>query len=335
MNDWQRLRTIFQGILPALALLGAPAPLAAQPGEYPTKTVRLISDSAAGSSNDVTARILAEQLGQLWKQQVIVLNHPGAGGGISARVAAQAEPDGYTLYVPAASAFLALKGAPGVAPNLPIVLPSDFLPVATFTLQPMFIGVSHQLGVKTVKELIDLARQKPGAISFAATGRGRITHLTMELLQERAGIKLTFVPYAGGPAAAMNDVTSGRVGIVLDGYSGVGGAIEGNSIHGLAVAAPARLKEFPDLPTVAETLPGFFAGGWNVIVAPVGTPDAIIRKAGGDINRVLENPDVAARLAKIGAYLAKMSPEETAAFARREQDTWRPILEKLAKTDGK
>lgn len=305
------------------------------PADYPSKSVRIISDSAAGSSNDVTSRILAEQLGVLWKQQVVVLNHPGAGGGISARVAAQADPDGYTFYTPAASAFLALKGAPGVSPNLPIVLPVDFLPVAMFTLQPMFIGVSHQLGVKTVADLIALAKQKPGEISFAATGRGRITHLTMELFQERAGVKLTFVPYAGGPAAAMNDVTSGRVGIVLDGYSGVGGAIEGNSIHGLAVASPKRLKEFPDLPTVAETLPGFFAGGWNVVVSPKGTPDPIIRKVGADVNKVLANPEVAARLAKLGAYLSSMSPEETTEFARKEQETWRPILEKLAQSDGK
>ena len=317
------------------ATLVSATAVTAQTGDYPSKPVRIISDSAAGSSNDVTSRILAEQVSQLWKQQVVVLNHPGAGGGISARVASQADPDGYTFYTPAASAFLALKGATGVAPNLPIVLPTDFLPVAMFTLQPMFIGVSHKLGVKTVPELIALAKQKPGEISFAATGRGRITHLTMELFQERAGVKLLFVPYAGGPAAAMNDVTSGRVGIVLDGYSGVGGAIEGNSIHGLAVASPARLKEFPSLPTVAETLPGFFAGGWNVVVAPIGTPDAIVRKAGADINKVLADPEVAVRLAKLGAYLTAMSPEDTTAFARKEQETWRPILEKLAASEGK
>lgn len=307
----------------------------AQPADYPNKTVRIISDSAPGSSNDVTSRVLAEQLSLLWKQQVIVVNHPGAGGGISARVASQAEPDGYTLYTPAASAFLALKGAPGVAPNLPIVLPKDFLPAALFTLQPMFLGVSHKLGVGTVQELIDLAKKDPGQVSFAATGRGRITHLTMELFQDRTGVKLTFVPYAGGPAAAMNDVTSGRIGIVLDGYSGVGGAIEGNLIKGLAVASPKRLKEFPDLPTVAETVPGFFAGGWNVVVAPAGTPDAIVRKVGADVNKVLDNPEAAAKLARIGAYLSPMTPEQTTAFALKEQETWRPILEKLAKDEGK
>ena len=327
--------TILRGAtaLVAAAVFGGAA--SAQPADYPNKTVRIISDSAAGSSNDVTSRILAEQLSQLWKQQVLVLNHPGAGGGISARIAGQADPDGYTFYTPAASAFLALKGAPGVSPNLPIVLPTDFLPVAMFTLQPMFVGVSHKLGVKTVKELIDLAKQKPGDIAFAATGRGRITHLAMELFQERAGIKLTFVPYAGGPAAAMNDVTTGRIGIVLDGYASLGGAIEGNLIHGIAVASPSRLKEFPNLPAMSETVPGYFAGGWNVVVAPIGTSDAIVRKVGADVNRVLDNPDVAARLAKLGAYLSKMSPEETTAFARKEQDTWRPILEKLAQGDGK
>lgn len=328
-------RTIISGTVMAAITMTSVASAQAQGAAWPAKSVKLISDSAAGSSNDVTSRVLAEQLSQLWKQQVVILNHPGAGGGISARVAAQAEPDGYTFYVPAASAFLALKGAPGVAPNLPIVLPRDFLPVAMFTLQPMFIGVSHKLGVKTVPDLIAMAKQKPGDVSFAATGRGRITHLTMELFQDRAGVKLTFVPYAGGPAAAMNDVTSGRVGIVLDGYSGVGGAIEGKSIHGLAVASPQRLKEFPDLPTVAETLPGFFAGGWNVVVAPKGTSADMIKKAGADINSVLAKPDVAARLAKLGAYLSPMPADEVAAFATKEQATWRPILERLAKTSGK
>lgn len=307
----------------------------AQQAEWPAKPVKIFTDAAAGNANDVTIRMLGEQLTQAWKQQVVVLNHPGAGGGIAARAAGQLEPDGYNFYVPGASSFLALKGAPGVSPNLPVVIPRDYKPIAMLTLQPMFIGVSHKLGVSSVKELIDLAKQKPGEISFAANGRGRITHLTMELLQERAGIKLTFVPYAGGPPAAMNDVVSGRIGIVLEGYSGMGGAIEGNTIKGIAVGTLQRLKEFPDMPTVAETLPGFFAGGWTVMLAPNGTPDAIIARMASDVRKAQSNPEFVQKLAKLGAYLVDYTPDEVLKFVNREQETWRPILEKLAQSENK
>lgn len=318
------------GALAALtAAIAQPRDALAQ-AAYPSKPVRLISDSAAGSSNDVLIRVVAEQLGQLWGQQAVVANHPGAGGGISAGVAKQADPDGYTLYIPASSTFLAIRGAPGVSPNLPIELPKDFLPIGLMMTQPMFIGVSHKLGVSTVPELIALAKQKPGDISFAATGRGRITHLTMELFQDMAGVKLTFVPYTGGPAAAMNDVTSGRVGIVLDGYPGVGGAIEGNLIKGLAVASDKRLPGFDSLPTVAETLPGFRSGGWSVVLAPVGTPEPIVRKLSADLKVVLARKEVTSRFAQLGSFAGDMSPDQVIAFARSEQEMWRPILERLA-----
>jgi tripartite-type tricarboxylate transporter receptor subunit TctC len=196
--------------------------------------------------------------------------------------------------------------------------------------QPMFIGVSHKLGVSTVPELIKLAKQKPGEISFAATGRGRITHLAMELFQDMAGVKLTFVPYTGGPAAAMNDVTSGRVGIVLDGYPGVGGAIEGNLIKGLAVASDKRLPGFDKLPTMAETLPGFRAGGWSVVLAPVGTPAPIVRKLEADLKTILARKEVISRFAQLGAFPGDLSGEQVSAFAKSEQEMWRPILERLA-----
>lgn len=310
-------------------LLGFAAGAHAQPA-YPTKPVRIISDSAAGSSNDVIIRVVAEQFSQLWGQQVVVVNQPGAGGGISVGAAKQAEPDGYTLFMPAASTFLALRGAPGVSPNLPIELPKDFTPIGLVMTQPMFIGVSHKLGVSTVPELIELARKRPGEVSFAATGRGRITHLTMELFQDMAKVKLTFVPYAGGPAAAMNDVTSGRVGIVLDGYPGVGGAIEGNLIKGLAATSDKRLPGFEKLATVAETLPGFRAGGWNVALAPVGTPEPILRKLAADLKTALARQEVISRFAQLGSFPGDMNPEQVIAFARSEQEMWRPVLERLA-----
>jgi tripartite-type tricarboxylate transporter receptor subunit TctC len=300
-------------------------------GTYPDKPVRIIVDSAPGSATDVAVRLMAERLSVIWGQQAVVDNRPGGGGSIAARAGQTATPDGYTLYVGAASTFTALKGAPGVAPNLPIELPRDFTAIGFITHQPMFIAVAPSIGVQSLPELIALAKNKPGELSYATTGRGRITHLTMELLQERAGIKLQMIPYTGGPTAAMSDVGTGRVAIVIEGYSGLAGGMTSGLIKGIAVASLDRLAEFKDLPTVAETLPGFVAGGWNVLLAPVGTPDAIVRKASADLRKAMDDAEVKAKLAQLGAYVHAMTPEEVTQFALEQQRTWRPVAEKVAK----
>src|SRR5437660_12610784 len=196
-------------------------------GTYPDKSVRIIVDSAPGSATDAAVRLMAERLSVVWGQQAVVDNRPGGGGSIAARAGQTATPDGYTLHVGAASTFTALKGAPGVAPNLPIELPRDFTAIGFITHQPMFIAVAPSTGIKSLPELIAMAKQKPGELSYATTGRGRITHLTMELLQERSGIKLQMIPYSGGPTAAMADVGTGRVAIVIEGYSGLAGGLTG------------------------------------------------------------------------------------------------------------
>ena len=314
--------------LTAVTVLSAAA--AAQ-SSYPDKPVKIINDSAPGSATDVATRLMAERLGAVWGQQPVVENRPGAGGSIAVRAAMQSPPDGYTLYIGAASTFTALKGAPGVAPNLPIELPRDFTPIGFITQQPMFIAVSPKIGVSSLPELIALAKKEPGALSYATTGRGRITHLTMELIQERAGIQLQMIPYTGGPTAAMSDVGTGRVAIVIEGYSGLAGGLNSGLIKGIAVASLERLDDFKDLPTVAETLPGFLAGGWNVLLAPVGTPEAIINKASADLRKALDDAEVKKKLAQLGAYVHPMTPAEVTAFAQEQQRTWRPIAEKVAK----
>jgi len=321
------MRTLLAALAAVTALCGA----ADAQSDFPNKPVKIIIDSAPGSATDVASRLMAERLSQVWGHQAVIVNQPGAGGSIAVRAASQAAPDGYTLYVGAASTFTALKGAPGVAPNLPIELPRDFTPIGFITQQPMFIAVAPSIGVKSLPELIALAKQKPGELSYATTGRGRITHLTMELLQERAGIKLQMIPYSGGPTAAMADVGTGRVAIVIEGYSGLAGGLTGGLIRGIAVSSHERLADFKDLATVAEVLPGFIAGGWNVLLAPVGTPEAIIGKASGDLRKALDDAEVKTKLAALGAYLHPMTPEEVMAFAQEQQRTWRPIAEKVAR----
>ena len=207
------------------------------------------------------------------------------------------------------------------------MLPRDFLPVASLIDQPMFICASSKSGLKTLPELIERAKKEPGKISFAATGIGRITHLTGLLLESRAGISLQVVPYTGGPAAALTDVIGGRVPLVIEGYSGLAGAIQAHTINVLAVGATHRLADFPDLPTVAETLPGFAAGGWQGIVAPLGTPAAAIQKFNGALNKVLGDRDLAKQLAVRGAYVSPMSPAESNAFVNAQQAQWHPVLE--------
>src|SRR5712675_2170110 len=188
--------------------------------DYPNKPVRIITHSAPGGSPDALLRIVGDRLSQMWGRQIVVLNHPGAGGAVAARTAAAAAPDGYTLYMPASSAFVAL---PGLQAGLPLEVPRDFLPVGFVGLQPFFLSVTSSLGVKTLPEFIALAKQKPGELSYAATGRGTLSHLTGEALQQRAVIKLLMVPYLGGTSQALNDVISGRVPMVIDGYPPLAG----------------------------------------------------------------------------------------------------------------
>jgi tripartite-type tricarboxylate transporter receptor subunit TctC len=317
------LKSVSLGLLALAATVGATA----QAGDYPTRPVRIISDSAPGSAVDVTLRVVADRLGKIWGQQVLAINQPGAGGTISARAAADAAPDGYTLYMPALSVFLP---TPGKAANLVPEVPRDFAPIGFVTEQPMFIAAAPSLGATTLPELIALAKKRPGEISYAVTGVGRLTHLTGELLQARAGIKLLLVPYSGGPSHALNDIIGGRIPVIIEGYSGLAGAIQAGSLKALAVGSVRRLPDFPDLPTVAETIPGFNAVGWQVLVAPLGTPEAVVRKASEDLRKVVTDPEVKAQLARRGSYPRPMSPAEVAAFIQGEQQQWWPLLQQLA-----
>jgi tripartite-type tricarboxylate transporter receptor subunit TctC len=292
--------------------------------DYPNKPIKVISDSAPGSAVDVTFRMVMDRLGTAVGQRIIPVDQPGAGGAIAAHAAAESIPDGYTLFAPALSLFISL---PGKADNLPLILPRDFLPVGSLAQLSVFICSSLQPGIKTLPDLIARAKQRPGEISFAATGIGRITHLTGLLLESRAGIKLEAVPYAGGPAAALTDVIGGRVPLIIEGYSGLAGAIQAHNVNVLAVASAHRLPDFPDLPTVAETLPGFAAGGWQGVVAPLGTPAAAIKKINESLRKVLGESDLAKQLALRGAYVDPMSPSEVNAFINAQQEQWRPVLE--------
>jgi tripartite-type tricarboxylate transporter receptor subunit TctC len=318
-----RIGATQSAIFVALAMAAA-AVSSGQADDYPNKPIRIISDSAPGSAVDVTFRMVMDRLGKVLGQQIVPVDQPGASGAIAAHAASDAIPDGYTLFAPAISLFISL---PGKAPNLPLILPRDFLPVGSLIDQPMFICASAKSGIKTLPELIARAKAAPGRVGFATTGIGRITHLTGLLLQSRAGITLQVVPYSGGPAAALTDVIGGRVPMIIEGYSGLAGAIQAHTLIPLAVASRHRLAEFPNLPIVAESYPGFAAGGWQGIVAPLGTPATAIQKVNQALKTVLAEPDLAKQLATRGAYVDAMTPAEVNAFVNAQQAQWKPVLE--------
>ena len=299
---------------------------AAPAQDYPARPVRFITDSGPGSAIDATMRIIVDSLSKVWGQQAVLINQPGAGGAIAARAAAQAAPDGYTFGMAAVSAFVAV---PGAATNLPIQVPRDFTVIAYLGGAPIFLAATPRLGVTTLPELIALAKQRPGELAYGASGAGRLTHLTGEMLQARAGIKLLMVPYSGGTPQALHDVMGGRIPLVFEAYSGLAGAIDAGTLRPIAVASPKRVAGFPNLATVAETLPSFEAVGWQALVAPVGTPDAIVQKVNRDVIKALSDPDARGRLARLGRDERPLSSAETLAFIHREQQQWAPILQQL------
>jgi tripartite-type tricarboxylate transporter receptor subunit TctC len=312
-------------VVAAVAATGTPA----NAQSYPSGPVKIISDSAPGSAPDVILRVVADRLGQTWGQQIVVMNQPGAGGSTAARAAAGATPDGSTLFVAVSSTFVTMKGA---APNIPAEVPKDFVPVSLMSQQPMFITIAPDTGIKTLAALLEAAKQKPGEISYAVSGRGRQSHLTGEMIQRRTGIKLLMVPYSGGPAQAMGDIMGGRVQMLIEGGTALIGAMQSGKLHGLAVGSAKRLAEFPDLPAAAETIPNFTSAGWLAMVAPLGTPESIVRKVNDDLRSVLNNPEVKGKLAAIGSYTNPLSPQHTMKFIQTEQSTWTPLLEELARS---
>jgi len=314
-----------------LALV-AIASVAAQAEDFPSKPVQIIADSAAGATPDVALRFITDRLTQKWGQQVLVVNHPGAGGSVAAGIAAKAAPDGYTLYQPVLSTFVALKPA---AANVPLQVPRDFIPIGFTAENPMFIAVAPSLGINSLADLIATAKKNPGALSYATTGIGRLTHLAGELLQHEANINLLLVPYTGGPSHAVADVGTGRVSMIIEGYSGIAGAARSGTIKLIAEASSKRLKEFPDLPAVSETIPDFSATGWAVMVAPLGTPDAIIKKISKDLYDVTSEPELQERLAKLGSYTRPMMAAEATAFVHKQQGMWNPVLADIVKKQEK
>jgi tripartite-type tricarboxylate transporter receptor subunit TctC len=287
--------------------------------------VKVIVTGSAGSGPDVLARTVAQQLEQRWKEPVLVVNQPGAGGLIAAQTAASAEKDGHTLYVPTITTFVIL---PEMHDKLPIDLDRDFAPIGLVAQTPMMIAVAPSLGVGSLAELVAQARRSPGQLFYAANNRGSLPHLAAELWRYRADAPMTFVPYQGF-AAGLQDLMGGRLSMIVESVGAMSGAIKAGTVKPLAVASSSRLPEHPNLPTVSESIPGFTAVAWVALAAPAGTPLDVINRVNEDLNAALVDPALLRRFNELGAVPGRLTPAQTRDFIRAEQQVWRPVVRQV------
>jgi tripartite-type tricarboxylate transporter receptor subunit TctC len=297
------------------------APLAAH--AKAARPIRLIVPFTPGGSTDILARALAPKLSQALGQNVIVDNKPGAGGSLGASEAAKAEPDGHTLLM----GHIGTLGVnPSMYPKLPYDALKSFVPVAYVARVPNVLVVSTTSPIKSLKALVDAARAKPGRMTYSSGGNGSAAHITFEYLKLKAKIFLLHIPYRG-TAPSVTDVLAGQVDCTFTGAPAVIPHIKSGRLRAIAVSSAERLTVLPDVPTVAESgYPGFEADQWYGLVAPAGTPPAVVSKLNAEVNKALALPDVAQQLAVEGATPVPTTPQAFGDLIRREIPRWAEVV---------
>ena len=290
--------------------------------EWPARTVRIIVPFPAGGSADLLPRVIGESLQKQWGQSVIVDNRPGAAGNIGAATVYQAEPDGYTLLS---------------APPPPLVInrllypklaydSTQFVPMTVIAAIPNVLLVHPKVNANSVAELIALAKSNPGKLNYASQGSGATSHLTTELFKSMAGgLNITHVPYKG-TAPALADLLAGQVDMMVDNLGVSLPHVKSGKLRALAVASSRRFRTLPDVPALAETLPGFESVAWFGIVGPPKTPGAVAQKVAAGVAEALRNPEVLRRLSELSADPLGLSPAETAAFMKQETERWGAVI---------
>jgi tripartite-type tricarboxylate transporter receptor subunit TctC len=311
----------------ALAVAGAAGALLAAPAiaqaPWPNKTVRFVVPFPPGQAADIFARMMAEKLTDVWKQQVIVENKGGGSGIPATEYGKAAAPDGYTLMVVSSGTF---GVNPSLFPDLPYKPLVDFLPISNIFLVPLVIVAHPSFPASTLAELIALARKEPGKLSYASAGPGTSQHLSMELFKLREKLDIVHIPYKGsGPA--MTDLLGGHVPLMMDSTSAALTHIVDGRIKALAVTtarpAPAPLDK---IPTIAQTVPGFNAAGWSGLAAPARTPLEIVAKVNKDLQALLNDPAVIRQIEQRAAIPAPGSPLQFSEFIKKEIDTWGEVV---------
>ena len=297
--------------------------IAAAAQDYPTKTVRVIAPFAPGGATDLLARLVSQKLTERWKQNVIVDNRPGAGGHIGAELAVRAVPDGYTLVVAGAPHAIGMS----LYKKLNYDLAKDLAPVNRLATYPSALVVHPTLPVKSVKELIALARARPGQLNFGSAGSGSPNHLAIELFKTMAKVKMVHVPYKGGSGQMIGDLVAGQVQLASLGLPPAMPHVKSGKLRVIAVTGAERSALLAGTPTVAEAgLPGFDVTSWYAMFGPAAMPKDLIAKANADIAAVLASPDMKERLAASGATPAPMAPEDLGKLVREEIAKWAKVV---------
>ena len=312
----------YAAVLTLPFVLSALAVTAARAQTYPDRAVRIIVPFAAGGTADAVPRLVGDFLSRKWDQPVIIENRTGAGGNIGAEFAYHAAPDGYTLL---ASPPPPLVINQNIYPNLGFD-PAKFEPIIVMAHVPNALIVNPgSIKASSVAELIDYLRNNPDKVTAATQGNGTTSHLTAELFQAMAKVKLRSIPYRGS-APALQGLLAGDVDLMFDNLGSSLPLVEAGNLKLLAVASSQRLPSLPDVPTIAETLPGFEAVAWYAIVAPPGTPNDITDKINVDVNEALRQPEIRDRLKKLSAETFGGSPKKAATFMREEVKRWGSVI---------
>ena len=316
------MNRIFYRITCCVAAFAAVATVRAQTQPYPTRPIRLVVSFAAGGGVDLVARLIGQKLSEAWSQQVVIDNRPGAGGNVSAELVAKSLPDGYTIYLSSASVVVNAS----LYKTLPYDPLKDFAPV-TLLVNAHNVLVSHpSLPAKNIRELIALAKKKPGQINYASTGSGSSGHLAMELFRSMAGIELTHIPYKViGQTTA--DLLSGQVSLWFPTMPGVLQHIKSGRMTALGVSGSRRAPALPNVPTIAEAgVPGYDASTWYPLLAPAGTPTAIVDKMNAQLVAILASADVREKLQAQGIEPVGSTPAQLGAHLKSEMVKWEKVV---------
>ena len=289
---------------------------------YPAKAVRIIVPFAPGGATDIVTRIVAQKLTESWGQTVVVDNRAGAGGNIGADLAAKAVPDGYTLFMPSGSVMTANQH---IYKKLAFNAERDFIAITNVASGPQVVVVTNSMPVKSLKELIALARSRPRDITFGSAGFGTQTHLAAENFLYSAKIEATHIPYKGeGPA--LSDLAGGQIQLLTPNLSAAMGFLKSGKIRALGVTSKDRSSQLPEVPAVAEFVPGFENLGWFGLVAPTGTPAAIVKKVQADTVTALQSADIKKRFSELGMAPVGNTPDEFARAMKEETARWAKVV---------
>jgi tripartite-type tricarboxylate transporter receptor subunit TctC len=289
---------------------------------YPVKPIRIVVHFPPGGPTDLVARAVGQKLTEAWGQQVIVDNRPGAGGVVGVDAVVRSAPDGYTI-------LFATGGSMSIAPAIGIKASynvfTDLAPISLLVINPQILVLHPSLPAHSVRELVKLAKSKPGAINYASVGPGSPNHLGMELLKYMTGIDMTHIPYKG-TAPAVTDVLAGHVSLMFNSMPSVLPHVRSGRLKGIAVSSAKRTPAAPEIPTVGESVPGFEYVTWYGLFAPVAVPKDIIAKFNGEVVRILQDREVARRFAAEGAEPAPGTPDQLAKFMRAEHEQWKKTI---------